>query len=341
VRAVRVHAYHQPATIEDVPEPVIGGPFDALVRIGGAGVCRTDLHILDGQWAEKSRVTLPYVLGHENAGWVEAVGSAVEHLRPGDPVILHPLVTCGLCAACRRGDDCHCDAQRFPGIDSDGGYAELVRTTARSVVKLGPAVEPADVAPLADAGLTAFHAVRKAVPLLPPGTTAVVIGIGGLGHIAIQCLRALTAARIVALDLSEESLQLARDLGVAEAIRVDGRETQTVLDLTDGRGAEVVFDFVAEAGTPPVGLALTRRHGSYSVIGYGGTVEVPAIELISREISVVGNLVGSYSDLTELMALAEAGTVRLTTRRFPLEDALDALAELDAGRIHGRGVLVP
>lgn len=341
MRAVRVHAYHQPPRLEEVPEPAISSPLDVIVRLGGAGVCRTDLHILEGQWAEKSHVTLPYVIGHENAGWVEEVGSAVEHIRPGDAVLLHPLVTCGLCAACRRGDDCHCDHQRFPGIDCDGGYAEFVRTTARSVVPLPPGVEPADVAPLADAGLTAYHAVRKAAPLLPPGTTAVVIGIGGLGHIGIQCLQAVTAARIVALDRSEDSLELARHLGVTETVRVDGQETRTILELTDGTGADVVFDFVAEGGTPPIGLASTRRHGAYFVVGYGGLVEVPAMELISREISVVGNLVGSYCDLTELMALAAAGTVRLTTTRFPLDEALRALGELDAGKIHGRAVLVP
>jgi len=341
VKAVRVHAYHEPARLEQVPEPEIEGPLDVVVRIGGAGVCRTDLHILEGQWAEKSHVKLPYILGHENAGWVHAVGSAVGSVRPGDAVILHPLVTCGLCPACRRGDDCHCQAQSFPGIDTDGGYAELVRTNVRAVVPLGANVEPADVAPLADAGLTAYHAVRKAVPLLPPGTTAVVIGVGGLGHIAIQCLRALCATRIVALDRSSESLELASSLGATETILVDGGERDAVLQLTNGLGAEVVFDFVAEAGTPPVGLAITRRHGSYFVIGYGGMVEVPAIELISREVSVVGNLVGTYSDLSELMALAEAGTVRLATHRYPLDAALDALADLDAGRIHGRAVLVP
>jgi NAD+-dependent secondary alcohol dehydrogenase Adh1 len=341
MKAVRVHAYHEPARIEEVPEPKVAGPHDVLVRLGGIGVCRTDLHILEGQWAAKSGVTLPYTLGHENAGWVEAVGSAVEEVQPGDPVILHPLVTCGLCDACRRGDDCHCERSRFPGIDTDGGYAELLLTGIRSVVKLGPSVEPAAVAPLADAGLTAYHAVRKAAPRLYPGTTAIVIGVGGLGHIALQCLPALTAARVIAVDRSPESLALAKELGAAEQVLADGKEVDRVLELTDGKGAHVVFDFVAEPGVPATGIAMTRRHGDYYVIGYGGSVEVPAIELISREVSVVGNLVGTYSDLVELMALAEAGVVALRTQRYPLASALDALADLDAGRIHGRAVLVP
>lgn len=215
-----------------------------------------------------------------------------------------------------------------------------MRTTARSVVPLLPGVEPPDVAPLADAGLTAYHAARKAALLLPPGTTAVVISVGGLGHIGIQCLQALTATHIVAMDRSEESLELTRHLGVTETGRVDGEEAHAILELTDGKGADVVFGFVAEAGPPPLGLAITRRHGAYFVVGYGGVAEVPAMELISREISVV-NLVGPYSDLTELMALAAVGKVRLTTTRFPLEEARQALEELDTGKIHGRAVLVP
>jgi len=151
MKAVRLHEYDKRPVVEDVPEPEATHPFDVVVRVGGAGLCRTDLHIVEGQWAAKSNVTLPYTLGHENAGWVHAVGSAVEHLQPGDAVILHPLVTCGFCRACRAGDDVHCEASAFPGIDTDGGMAELIKTSARSVVKLAPGVEPASVAALADA----------------------------------------------------------------------------------------------------------------------------------------------------------------------------------------------
>ncbi|HEX6871251.1 MAG TPA: alcohol dehydrogenase catalytic domain-containing protein, partial [Micromonosporaceae bacterium] len=199
MKAVRLHAYHERPRVEQVPDPAIAGPYDVLVDVGGAGLCRTDLHIVEGQWADITNVGLPYTIGHENAGWVRAAGSAVEHLKPGDTVILHPKTTCGFCRSCRNGDDMHCEASAFPGIDADGGMAQVIRTSARSVVKLPAQTRPADVAALADAGLTAYHAAKKAVPLLYPGSTCVVIGAGGLGHIGIQCLRAMTATRIIVL----------------------------------------------------------------------------------------------------------------------------------------------
>ena len=161
--AARLHRYHDPLTVEQIAEPEITGPHDVIVRLGGAGLCRTDLHIQEGQWAEKSGVELPYVLGHENAGWVHEIGSAVSNVEVGDTVIVHPLVTCGLCRACRAGDDVHCENNLFPGISVDGGFAELLKTSARSVVKLDPSLHPKDIAALADAGLTAYHAVKKAV----------------------------------------------------------------------------------------------------------------------------------------------------------------------------------
>ncbi len=341
VKAVRLHRYDERPTVDDVPEPKVDGPYDVIVRIGGAGLCRTDLHIVEGQWAERSRVTLPYALGHENAGWVHEVGAAVEHLAPGDTVILHPLVTCGFCRACRAGDDVHCEASAFPGIDTDGGMAELLRTSARSVVKLDPGTQPADVAALADAGLTAYHAVKKAAPLLFPGSTCVVMGAGGLGHIGIQCLRALTPARIVVLDPNENALALAAGWGADETLRVDGRHVDRVLELTDGTGAEVVLDFVGEKGAEADSWAMTRRAGSHYVIGYGGTVAIPTLDVIATERNVVGNLVGSYNDLAELMVLAQTGRVTLHTRSYPLEAVNEAMDDLDAGRLQGRGILVP
>ncbi|SNY55040.1 NAD(P)-dependent alcohol dehydrogenase [Paractinoplanes atraurantiacus] len=318
--------------MDDVPEPRVTGPFDVLVQVGAAGLCRTDLHIVEGQWAEKSGVALPYVIGHENAGWVREVGSAVSNVAPGDAVILHPLVTCGLCGPCRRGDDVHCESSRFPGIDSDGGMAELLLTSARSVVKLADGLEPAAVAALADAGLTAYHAVRKAVPLLHPGATCVVIGAGGLGHIGIQCLVAMTAARIVVVDPNPRARELASQLGAHEVV-------ESGKDLTDS--AHIVLDFVGEQGAEREGLAITRRAGSYFIIGYGGKIDIPTIDLISTERNIIGNLVGSYTDLDELMTLAAQGQVTLHTKRYPLASVNEAMDDLEAGRLQGRGILVP
>jgi NAD+-dependent secondary alcohol dehydrogenase Adh1 len=341
MKAVRLHGYHQQPVIDDVPEPVVKGPLDVIVKIGGAGVCRTDLHIIEGQWADAMQPTLPYTIGHENAGWVHEVGSAVTNVQVGDTVILHPTPTCGLCAACRAGNDMHCAQSSFPGLDSDGGMAEYLLTSARACVKLDPSTRPQDVAALADAGITAYHAVRKAIPLLPPGTTCVVIGAGGLGHIGIQCLAALTATRIIVVDRNPEALKLAEQLGADQTVVADGKQVEAVLDLTGGVGANVVLDFVAEQGAEQDGFAMTAPAGSYFVIGYGGQVQIPTLDIISTERNIIGNIVGTFNELAELMALAQAGKVTLHTRTYPLDAAVDAVADLDAGRVRGRAILVP
>ncbi|QNG35246.1 NAD(P)-dependent alcohol dehydrogenase [Geodermatophilaceae bacterium NBWT11] len=341
MKAVRVTGYHQKMELTDVPKPEVTGPHDVVVRIGGAGVCRTDLHILEGQWAEKSQVTLPYTIGHENAGWVDAVGDAVTNVAVADKVILHPLVTCGLCRACRFGDDVHCEANQFPGIDSDGGYAEYLKTTARSCVKIDDSLEPADVAALADAGLTAYHAVAKAARRLHPGDRLVMIGSGGLGHIGIQVAKALTPAELIVIDRNPDALKLAESIGADHGVLADGTQVEQVLALTGGNGAEVVVDFVGENGSTKEGIAMTRRGGDYSIVGYGENIDVPTIDLVSTEVNVIGNLVGSYNDLVELMALAAAGRVTLHTQKYALDDFQTAVDDLDGGRVRGRAILVP
>ena len=341
MKAVRLHEFHQMPVIDEVPEPAISGPLDVIVKIGGAGVCRTDLHIMEGQWDAAMGTPLPYILGHENAGWVHEVGSAVSNVAVGDTVILHPTPTCGLCHACRAGDDMHCVNSTFPGLSTDGGMAEYLLTSARACVKLEAQTRPQDVAALADAGITAYHAVRKAIPLLYPGTTCVVMGAGGLGHIGVQCLAALTATRIIVVDRNPDALKLAEQLGAQHTVVADGRQVDAVKDLTGGDGAEVVLDFVAEQGAEMEGWNMTAPAGSYFVIGYGGTLEIPALDIISTERNIIGNIVGTYNELAELMALAQAGKVTLHTRTYPLDAAVEALSDLDAGRVRGRAILVP
>lgn len=341
MRAVQVVGYHDKLQLNEVPAPEITGPHDVIVRIGGAGVCRTDLHILEGQWEAKSGVALPYTIGHENAGWVESIGDAVTNVAVGDKVILHPLITCGLCRACRFGDDVHCENSLFPGIDTDGGYAEFLKTTARSAVKIDDSLEPADVAALADAGLTAYHAAAKVARMTRPGDTCVVIGAGGLGHIGIQVLAAISALRIVVVDRNPDAVELAKEVGAEIGIVADGTHVQQVLDLTGGHGAEAVLDFVGEGGATAEGTAMLRRAGSFFVVGYGENIDVPTIDVISTEINFIGNLVGSYNDLGELMDLAARGKVKLHTSTYALTDFQQALDDLDAGRVRGRAILVP
>ena len=329
---------------EDVPDPIIEKSSDVIVRIGGAGVCRTDLHIIEGVWRDSQDgdgKLLPLIMGHENAGWVEDVGSEVQGLKKGVPVIVHPKITGGTCIACRRGHDMHGEDGAFPGVSCDGGYAEALKTSVRNIVKLPQTLIPKEVAAYADAGLTAYRAAKKASRHLLPGQKCVVIGSGGLGHIGIQVLRSMCAADIIVVDPSDLSLSLAESCGADALVKADGNEVQKVLELTNGRGAEAVLDFVAERGTTAKGLAMTRDMGSYYVIGYGEDINVSAFEMITTEKNIIGNLVGTWAELTELMELANRGHVHLATQEFSLENANEALQALNGGKVKGRAVLVP
>ena len=347
MRAAVLHEYDEKLSkselviYQDVPDPEIEGPMDVIVRIGGAGVCRTDLHVIEGIWRQNSDVQLPYILGHENAGWVEEVGAGVTTFKPGDPVICHPLVTSGHCLACRRGNDMHAEESAFPGINADGGYAQYLKTGVRSLISLPQSLAPKDVAPYTDAGLTAYRASKKAAQHLLPGQYVVVIGVGGLGHIGVQVLRALCAAKIIAVDVSQESLELAGKCGADELVLAAGDQVEKVLALTGGWGAEAVIDYVGEGSAIKEGLEMTRNDGAYYIVGYGGKLEIPTIDMITSEKRIIGNLVGTYPELVELMALADQGKVELATAEYRLSDANKALLDLHHGKIHGRAVLVP
>jgi len=339
VKAALMHAYHEPLELVERRIPDVSAPTDVLVRVGGAGVCATDLHAIDGLM-EPAGVTLPLVLGHENAGWFEAVGIGVTTVAAGDAVLVYPPFSCGLCVACRRGNDMHCVRHQFTGLSVDGGFADFVLVSERSLVPLPAGVEPVDVAPHADAGLTAYHAVRRVAHLAVPGSTAVVIGVGGVGHIAVQLVRELGSSTVIAVDTDERRRRLATELGAAEVIDGSGA-VDAVRDLTAGRGADLVFDFVGTDETHAGSAAMLARGGTYSVIGYGGTISIPSPALVVDEHAVVGNLVGTWIDLWELLQLHAAGRIVLKTEVHPLEDVNEVLGRLRDGDVNGRAVLVP
>ncbi len=346
MKAARIHDFDPDAKgpdylrVEEVTEPEITRPDQALVRVGGAGVCRTDLHIVQGLWREVQQTELPYILGHENAGWVEEIGSAVEGVSPGDPVVIVPALGDGTCRACRRGEDNRCDNLVWQGIQIDGGYADYLVTKARNLVPLPEGMEPKAAAAYADAGLSSYHAAKRAAAELLPGDHAVVIGIGGLGHMGLQALSALCAAKIIAVDVSEEALAFAEELGADHLVQASDHTVEDVMTLTGG-GAAVVLDFVAEHDVPQAAMAMLRTGGNYLVVGYGGELRTPTMAIMGQEKRITGNVGGTHDELIELLALAAEDTVRLHVREYALDDVNEALDDLSNGRIRGRGVLVP
>jgi NAD+-dependent secondary alcohol dehydrogenase Adh1 len=341
MRAARLFRFEQPLKVTEVEIPKITSPTDVLVRVTGAGVCHTDLHIVEGVWREKVQPPLPFTLGHENAGIVEEVGSAVTAAKKGDRVILHPQSTDGTCRACRIGEDMYCENASFPGLSRDGGFAEYMVTSQRALVPLGD-LDPRDVAPLADAGLTAIRATKKARERTTSGSYVVVQGVGGLGHISIQLLRHMTNTIVVASDVVEGKLRLAEKVGAHHAIDARRDPVKQVMELTNHRGADVVIDYVGNDQTLSAGMRMLKpKGGSLVIVGYGGSVTLKAIDMIFGEVSVLGSLVGNWDELRELIELARQGKVRVITQRNRLEEVNEVLEELKRGTLEGRAVLTP
>ena len=271
MKAALLREYHRPLELVERPRPEVAHPSDVLVRIGGAGVCATDLHAIEGLM-EPAGVTLPRVLGHENAGWVEELGDAVSTVAKGDAVLVYPPYSCGLCVACRRGNDMHCARHEFTGLSVDGGFAELRPRVGALAAAAARRRRAGGGRAALGRRLTAYHAVKRLAHLAVPGSTAVVIGVGGVGHIALQLLRELGSSSVIAVDTDERRRRLAAELGADEVVdRADA-----VRELTDGRGADLVFDFVGTDQTHADSAAMLARGGTYSVIGYGGTISIPS-----------------------------------------------------------------
>lgn len=329
--------------VETVPEPTINAADEVVVRVGAAGLCRTDLHIIEGIWRsvmDPEDSLLPYIMGHENAGWVESVGSGVSSVKPGDAVICHPLRSCGVCSGCRRGEDMYCQNGSFPGLGRDGGFAEYLLTNERALIKLDESVTPLDVAPMADAGITAYRVAKRAAKLLNPGSYCVVLGVGGLGHIAIQCLRELSSTRIIAVDNSPAARDLAKEMGAYQTVDGGPNVVDEVKDLTGG-GAQVVIDFVAELGVEQLCWQMLRQGGTHFIVGYGGRIEIPTVHMIMNEVSIAGSLVGNYLELVELMELNAQGRVKMNFKEYSLDNINAALTDFKNRSFVGRAVIVP
>jgi propanol-preferring alcohol dehydrogenase len=335
VRAFRLIAAGR-AEIVDLPAPE-RGPGEVLLRVLAAGVCRTDVDLLrsggDG-------LALPVTLGHE------IVGEIVSGRDRGAVAAVYELLGCGHCAACDRGQDNVCRelAPGAVGITRDGGMADYVVAPARNLVILGD-VDPVHAAPLTDAGMTALHAVERARPLLEPGATAVVIGIGGLGHLAVQFLRATSKVRVLTVDVNRARLDLGAELGADDGVLAGPDAADGIVAANGGRKVDAVLDFVGTQQSLDLAAAVTGRGGAIVVTGGGGgrlsiTAQMGAGGAPDREIAIVHTFGGTRDELVRALALAEAGRVRTHVEVFDLTAAGRVLADLETGKVLGRAVLV-
>jgi propanol-preferring alcohol dehydrogenase len=345
MRALRLTAWQHDPEIEDVPDPT-PGPGEVLVRVGGAGACHSDLHLLHDFPAGLLPFDAPFTLGHENAGWVEAVGAGVTGLETGQPVAVYGAWGCGHCSRCLQGMDNYCEnrtefVREGGGLGSDGGMAPLLLVpTARHVVPLDR-LDPVDAAPLTDAGLTPYHAIKRSLHRLVPGSTALVIGAGGLGHMAIQILAAVSATRIVAVDQSPEALELARTVGAEHTVLAGPGATAEIRDLTKGQGTDLVLDLVGAESTIALAVSVARRLSDVTIVGIGGGSYAFSFFTVPYEVSMATTYWGSLSELREVLALAEDGKVRAHVERFTLDDAPKAYQRMAEGTLRGRAVIVP
>jgi len=346
MKAFQLLEWGQAPQLRDVskPEPRTG---QVLVKVGGAGACHSDIHIMD--WpAGTVPYKLPFTLGHENAGWVEKLGSGVEGFEVGDPVAIYGPWGCGYCYNCRIGFEVYCENAATVnegavggGLGLDGGMAEyMLVPSPRFLIPLSN-LAPKEAAPLTDAGLTPYHAIKRSLRLLSPNATAVVLGVGGLGHLAVQILRALTSVQLIALDITEDKLKFAAVLGADEVMISDDDAPEKIAALTKGQGAELVLDMVGSDVTMALSAKMTKKMGHLTVVGAGaGTLPFSMFSL-PFECAVSAPMWGSLPELVEVLSLGERGRINCHNKYYSLAEAGDAYQAMRSESIEGRAVIVP
>jgi propanol-preferring alcohol dehydrogenase len=333
VLAYRLLEWQRPPELVEVPVPE-PGPGEVLVEVAGCGLCHSDLTMIEmpGEIGDLLGWRVPFTLGHETAGRVVALGDGVTGFAAGDAVALLSPSSCGRCEYCLAGRESACLAgETGRGYGRDGGLAGYVVAPAREALPLG-GLDPRIAGPLTDAGATSHHAVRRARPVLGEGSTALVIGVGGLGWYAVQILRATTPARVVAVDTDPTRRAIARELGAAEVFDA----------VPSGLAADAVLDIVGTDATIAAGLGAVRRGGAFVLVGSGGGgFRRPWFDGLPREATVTAVQRSSIDDARQVIALAADGRVRVQVDEYPLADVAQAYAALDAGTLRGRALVVP
>ncbi len=345
MKAYRLTEWATPPRLVETPVPV-PGRGQILVKVGGAGLCHSDIGMMamPESAGRMAGWNMPFTLGHEVGGWVAELGEGVQGLSPGDPVVLVSAHSCGHCQYCLTGHDNSCvETHAGRGYGRDGGLAEYVLVDSPRVVIKLTTLDPRDAGPLSDAGATAYHAVKRVLPKLNPGSTAVVIGAGGLGMFAIQFLRVMSPANIIAVDQNPNRLALALASGAHDTITgVDAFTATAIKEKTDGMGAEAVLDFVGNDMSLEQGMPAVRNVGSFALVGAGGgTLNRNLWSFLPKDGELFSFQGGSIRDLREVIALVEAGQVHNDTERFPFSKVEEAYHHLHDGQLRGRAVVTP
>ena len=348
MRALRLMNWKSEPELVEVPKPT-PGPGQVVIKIGGAGACHSDLHLMHDFEAGALPWNPPFTLGHENAGWVDSVGADVTSVKEGDAVAVYGPWGCGKCSRCQLGIETLCEnPMEAPipggggGLGLDGGIAEYMLVPSdRFLVPLPHNLDPSVAAPLTDAGLTPYHAVRRSWAKMGPEATVVVIGVGGLGHMAIQIIKATTAARVIAVDAKPMALALALEVGADETLESNEKTAATIRELTHGHGADVVLDFVGAEATLKMAQAAARTLGDVTLVGIAGGAVPFSFFSQGYEVSLQTTYWGSKPELVEVLNLAGRGLIHAEHTRYSLADSAEAYVDLVAGTVRGRAVIIP
>jgi alcohol dehydrogenase, propanol-preferring len=325
------------------PEPL---PGQVLVKIGAAGLCHSDLHVIHEFDAGVFNADLPFTLGHENAGWVAALGAGASGLEVGQAVAVYGPLGCGRCGRCSTGDENLCDRlAELPGagwgLGVDGGLADyMIVDSVRQVVPLGD-LSPVMAAPLTDAAVTPYRAIRRSLDVLGPGSTAVVLGVGGLGHLAVQILGALCPSTVIAVDAKPEARALASSLGAHHVIAPGSESAKEILELTKGRGVDLTLDLVGSDSTLELAMAIARTGSRIALVGAAGGSVAYNFWATKFEVQLSTSIWGSLNDLRDVIALAERGLLTPKVTTYSFDQIPQAFEALENGTLQGRAVIVP
>lgn len=345
MRALRLNSWKSEPVWTEVPYPE-PGPGEVVIKIGGAGLCHTDLDFMHEFVSGTVFFEPPFTLGHENAGWIHELGAGVAGWDIGQPVVVSGPWGCGKCNRCRRSEENLCDNFLSlhglgGGSGRNGGMAEfLLVPSDRLLIPLNN-LEPAAAAPLADAGVTPYRAIKRSLPLMVPGSTVVVIGAGGLGQFAVQMLKHLTASRVVVIDRNPRALALVAEYGADATVLSDDSIEAALVDATAGRGAEVVIDLVGTDSTMKLAASTARAGGHVTLVGIAGGAFPFSFLGSQLEVAFAGSHWGSTTDLVEVIQLAEQGHLKVRLEKVTMDEVIPTYARLDAGEIVGRAVMVP